>query len=212
MTAFFHHLKVWTYLLLANRNMAAFKRNTFDVQGLLRGKSRVRIVGRGNTICLRSGKYKNIRIGIDGDNNTVEIGEGVAIGLLEIVIQGSSSTITIGKNTQIGGAKIVCCEYQDNVSIGENNLIADDVEFWSCDGHSIYQNGERINRSKPITIGDHVWIGRSVKVLKGATLHSNTVVGMGSLVTAKEYPRNTLIAGFPAKVIKEGITWSVERT
>lgn len=205
-------LKNYILLVSANKKISNFFHNQFDVSGALRGKSKIRIKGKNNTIIIRKGKLKNIRIGIDGDDNKIFIDEEVQIGALEIIIQNSGSQISIGKNTEIGGAKIVCCEFQDLVEIGNYNLIADDVEFWSCDGHSIYQNEARINPSRPIRISDHVWIGRNVKILKGVTLLTNSVVGMGSLVTAKHYPSHTLIAGFPARVIKEGITWSVERT
>lgn len=208
----FNDMQTYVLLVLANKKISNLIHNRFDVNGSLRGKSKIRIRGKNNTIIIRKGKLKNICIGIDGDDNTIFIDEGVQIGALEIIIQNSNSQVTIGKHTEIGGAKIVCCEFQDQVRIGNHNLIADDVEFWSCDGHSIYQNGVRINRSKPIVISDNVWIGRNVKILKGVTLFENTVVGMGSLVTARYYPSHSLIAGFPAKVIKEGITWSVERT
>ena len=208
----FRKVKIFLFLLFANKKISNLLHNKFNVSGLLRGKSRIRISGKNNTITIRNGKYKNVQIGIDGNDNIIDIEEGVQIGSLEIIIQNSSSKILIGKSTQIGGAKIVCCEYQDQVSIGSNNLIADDVEFWSCDGHSIYQNGLRINPSKAIVVADNVWIGRNVKILKGTIILPNTVIGMGSLVTAREYPANALIAGFPAKVIKEDITWSHERT
>ena len=208
----FKQIQAYFFLLLANKKISNLFSNKFQISGVLRGKSRIRISGKNNTITIQNGKYKNIRIGIDGNDNTIIIDEDVQIGALEIIIQNSSSKVLIGKNTQIGGAKIVCCEYQDQVSIGSNNLIADDVELWSCDGHSIYQNGVRINPSKPIVIADNVWIGRNVKILKGATILPDSVIGMGSLVTARNYPANSLIVGFPAKVIKEGITWSHERT
>lgn len=207
-----NRLKVFLYLILANKKISNLLHNQFNVSGLLRGKSRIRISGKNNTISIGSGKLKNIKIGIDGNDNTIIIEDDVQIGLLEIIIQSSSCKILIGEKTQIGGAKIVCCEYQDQVCIGKDNLIADDVEFWSCDGHSIYQDGKRINPSKSIVISDTVWIARNVKILKGVTILPHTVIGMGSLVTAKNYPPNSLIAGFPAKVIKESITWSVERT
>ncbi|HQS67168.1 MAG TPA: acyltransferase [Sulfuricurvum sp.] len=207
-----NQLKIIFFLLLANKKIGNLFNNNFNVSGVLRGKSKIRITGKNNTITIREGSLKNIRIGIDGDDNTIFIDEGTKIGALEIIVQNSGSQVMIGKSTEIGGAKIICCEFKDQVSIGNYNLIADDVEFWSCDGHSVYQNGVRINKSKPIFISDHVWIGRNVKILKGVSLLENTVVGMGSLVTARPYPAHSIIAGFPAKVIKEGITWSVERT
>ncbi|MDD5052457.1 MAG: acyltransferase [Sulfuricurvum sp.] len=205
-------IKTGFFLWLANKKISNFFNNTFDVSGVLRGKSKIRMSGKNNLISIKNGKLKNIRIGIDGNDNSIVIEDNVQIGSLEIIVQNSSCNIHIGQNTQIGGAKIVCCEYQDKVIIGKNNLIADDVEFWSCDGHSIYQNGTRINPSKSIFISDNVWIGRNVKILKGVTISPDTVIGMGSLVTSREYPSNVLLAGFPAKIIKEGITWSAERT
>jgi len=207
----FKQIQAYFFLLLANKRISNLFSNKFQISGVLRGKSRIRISGKNNTIAIGNGKFKNIKIGIDGSNNTITIEDGVQISSLEIIIQSSSCSIFIGRNTQMGGGKIVCCEYQDKVHIGSNSLIADDVEFWSCDGHSIYQSGVRINPSKPIIVSNNVWIGRNVKILKGVTILPNTVIGMGSLVTAREYPANVLIAGFPAKVIKEGITWSVER-
>lgn len=212
MAGVFHRIRIGIFLMLANRKIVNLIYNKFFVNGLLRGKSKIRITGKNNIISIGDGKLKNIRIGIDGDDNTLIIEDGVHIGALEIIIQSSSCEIFIGARTQIGGAKIVCCEYCDQVHIGRDNLIADDVEFWSCDGHSIYQKGIRINPSKPIIVADNIWIGRNVKILKGAIILPNTVIGMGSLVTARNYPANSLIAGFPAKVIKEGITWSHERT
>ncbi len=203
---------VWLSLVQANKKISNFFNNRFELSGVLRGRSKIRIRGKNNTITLRGRKLKNIRIGIDGDENTIFIEENVEIGALEIIIQSSRCHISIGKNTQIGGAKIVCCEPGDRVSIGNDNLIAEEVEFWGCDGHSIYQEGVRINPSKPILISDRVWIARHAKILKGVSIGEQSVVGMNALVTAGIYPPHALIAGIPAKVVKEGITWSAERT
>lgn len=205
-------MKAAFFLGWANNKISNFFNNRFEVLGVLRGRSTIRIRGKNNKITIREGKFKNIRIGIDGNDNTIFIDENVQIGALEIIMQNSGCHIFIGKNTQIGGAKIVCCEFEDCVIIGNDNLIADDVEFWSCDGHSIYQNALRINPSKPIVISDHVWIARSVKILKGVHINPHSVIGMGSLVSARDYPPHSLLAGVPARVIKEEITWSAERT
>lgn len=204
--------RIWLFLFMANKKISNLIRNRFDVDALLRGKSKIRIAGKNNAIEIKNGKLKNVRIGIDGSGNIIRIDKNVQIGSLEIIVQGSDCVVHIGRNTQIGGARIVCCENGNKVIIGDDNLIAEEVEFWSCDGHSIYQNGNRINPSKPILVADRVWIGRHVKILKGVTIHPDTVIGMGSLVTAREYPAGVLLAGFPAKVIREEITWNVERT
>ena len=55
--------------------------------------------------------------------------------------------------------------------------------------------------SKPTKIGDRVWIGANVTVLKGVTIGDNAVIGAGSVVT-KDIPENAIAVGVPAKVIR----------
>ena len=79
-----------------------------------------------------------------------------------------------------------------------------------CDGHPIHNlnSGQPLIGEKPITIGNHVWIGSEATIMKGAKIPDDSVVGWGSLVThdLTTY-RNVVIAGRPAKVIKEEIRW-----
>ena len=56
--------------------------------------------------------------------------------------------------------------------------------------------------TKPIVIGRNAWLGADVKVLAGVTIGENAIVAAGSVVT-KDVPANTVVAGSPAKVIRE---------
>lgn len=51
-------------------------------------------------------------------------------------------------------------------------------------------------------IGDYVWLGFDVTVMPGSQIANNTVVGGGSVVT-KKFPENVIIAGNPARIIRE---------
>lgn len=87
------------------------------------------------------------------------------------------------------------------VRVGHNCMMGPNVGIYTA-GHSI----EPKDRNKsgygiPITIGNDVWIGGSCVVLAGVTVGDNSIVAAGSVVT-KDVPANTIVAGNPAKILK----------
>lgn len=92
----------------------------------------------------------------------------------------------------------------DIVEIGAGATIGRDVVIRSYDGHTISVGDYRI--SEPIMIGKHVWIGQGATILKGVTIGDGAIVAAGAVVT-KDVPAKSIVAGVPAKVIKENINW-----
>ncbi len=92
----------------------------------------------------------------------------------------------------------------DKIEIGENCFIGRDVVIRSFDGHVIHKEGYSV--SAPIIIGNHVWIGQRAMILKGVTIGDGAVIAAGAVVT-KDVPAHSLVAGVPAKVIEQEITW-----
>ena len=90
------------------------------------------------------------------------------------------------------------------IEIGKGCSISDNVSIQDSDNHII--DGDESRLSAPIIIKDHVWIGKNVTILKGVTISEGAVIGAGSVVT-KDVPPNCVVAGNPAKVIKEITTW-----
>ena len=92
----------------------------------------------------------------------------------------------------------------DTIEIGEGATIGRDVVIRSYDGHTILEEGYNI--SLPIKIGNHVWIGQGATILKGVTIGDGSIVASGAIVT-KDVPPHSIVAGVPAKVIKENVCW-----
>ena len=85
----------------------------------------------------------------------------------------------------------------DNVMIGPNTII-------TTVGHPLSPMGRRkhMGVAKPIHIGNDVWIGGNVTILPGVTIGNNVVVAAGAVVS-KDVPENCVVAGVPARKIKD---------
>lgn len=169
-------------------------------------KSSFSFNGKNNSIIFNDNAnmyYTNINI--VGNNNKVTF-NGCS-GILSLVLRGNNCEINIGKDSTMETCYMVCMGQNNSITIGNDCMFSGKVEMWNSDTHLITdmeRNG--INPSKPINIGNHVWLGKNVKILKGVTIGNNSVVGMGSIVT-KDIPENSIAAGNPAKIIKNNIKW-----
>lgn len=170
-----------------------------EIQGLL---ARAReLVGSYNAEGDPGRRRESLRelLGVCGDNVTVQSPVSVLYG----------THTTIGHDVFINGN----CTIQDSarVTIGDRVVIAPDVRLF-CGEHAVdarerWRRGadgslKLVTTTRPITIGSDVWIGGGVIVLPGVTIGSNVVVGAGAVVT-RDVPDNCVVAGVPARVLRE---------
>lgn len=168
------------------------------------------IEGFNNIIKLNGVEVIDSFITIKGSNNKINIENGVKLRKSTITIRGQNSSVTIGSGTTFGEVRIINVGQNNPINIGNNCLFADNIEIWASDTHSIYdKDGYFINPELPINIGNNVWIGSHVKILKGVTIGDGAIVGMNALVTKNIEPK-TLNVGNPSKCIKNDITWSLK--
>ncbi|HSF55658.1 MAG TPA: sugar O-acetyltransferase [Algoriphagus sp.] len=115
--------------------------------------------------------------------------------------------IEIGENTFVNTN---CMFLDDNlIRIGKNGLIAPYVQIYTAvhplkASDRIYQDGESTRyrtSTKPVFIGDNVWIGGNSVIFPGVTIGNNVTVGAGSVVT-KDIPDDVLAFGNPCQVVK----------
>ena len=153
----------------------------------------------------------NGRIFIYGSSNVIIVEDNVIFKSGKIWIEDNGGRIIIKKGTTIEDAEFASVEGKQ-IECGEDCMISSGVRIVTSDSHSIIgvESGKRLNKPGDVTIGNHVWIGNRVAIHKGVKIDDNVVIGACSLVT-NDAPSNTVIAGIPARVIRNGITWKRER-
>ena len=112
-----------------------------------------------------------------------------------------------GHNIYIGDhvfLNVLCTILDGNtVRIGDHVMIGPAVQIYTAAHH--LQAESRIQGweiARPIVIEDNVWLGGGAILLPGVTVGRNAVVGAGAVVS-RNVPANTVVAGNPARVIRE---------
>jgi acetyltransferase-like isoleucine patch superfamily enzyme len=117
---------------------------------------------------------------------------------------GPKATLAVGTSTYISDGTHVAAS--TSISIGRDCAVSWGVTIIDDDGHGFgpppYSN--------PVRIEDRVWIGCNVTILKGVTIGHGSVVAAGAVVARSCQP-NSLLAGVPARVVKEGVEWTDQR-
>lgn len=169
--------------------------------------SYLRVKGKNNHIYIgTNSRLENSKIKIKGKNNKIIINNECYIKGMNFETTAENIFFIIGENTSIQSIKIIMGE--GKIEIGKNCMISLDVEMRNTDSHKIFKDNIIINKNKDIKIGDNVWIGTKVIVLKGAEVGNGSIIGAGSIVTGK-FEENIILGGNPAHKIKEGIRWEV---
>lgn len=111
---------------------------------------------------------------------------------------GPGAAIKVGNNFGVNyGVEIYAAK---SITMGDNTMVGDLVTIYDTAFHSVDEGSEP--RVAPVTIGDNVWLGRGSLVLPGVTIGDHSVVAAGAVVT-KDVPARTVVAGNPARPVRE---------
>lgn len=174
-------------------------------------KNKIKVSGNNNVLYVEEGTLiRNCNILIKGNNNKLHIGKNCVIENSQIILDNENGEIVIGKGTSVGKLLLVSLEPY-KITIGENCMISYDTEIRNTDSHMIYdlETRKRINYGKAVKIGNNVWVGARVIILKGVEVGDNSIIATGSIVN-KNIKLNTIAAGIPAKEVKNKIYWTRE--
>ena len=161
----------------------------------------------------------------------VEVGEGTSVRWLRLGARGGRvrigaqsivrcriafdgpGVVTIGRRCFIGASHIVC---HTAITIGDDAIISWGVTITDHDSHAIEWRGRQNDVSDwmrgkknwasvkiaPVELGSRVWIGFGVTILKGVTVGDGAVIAARSVVT-RNVPANVLVAGTPARIVRQ---------
>ena len=123
--------------------------------------------------------------------------------------------VEIGNHSYLNGGSVECSSH---VYIGEECAIANGVRILDNNWHDVsetnkgYENDDDLSVNndycsiRPVKIGNHVWIATNALVLPGVTIGDGAIIAAGAVVT-KDVPERCMVAGVPAKVVRNGVMW-----
>jgi acetyltransferase-like isoleucine patch superfamily enzyme len=110
--------------------------------------------------------------------------------------------IEIGNNSAVGEYSYFGCS--GGIKIGNDVIMGQYISFHS-ENHNFTDNSKLIREqgvtSKGIELGNNIWVGSKVTFLDGCKVADNSVVAAGAVVS-EAFPKNVVIGGVPAKIIK----------
>jgi acetyltransferase-like isoleucine patch superfamily enzyme len=112
------------------------------------------------------------------------------------------SAIEFGDGVQVNNNAFIKSE-GPGIRIGARALLGSGVTIYDSDFHDLRPNRRRDGRSRmaPVELGEDVFVGDGVKILKGVSIGAHSVIGAGSVVTSS-IPAGVIAAGNPARVIR----------
>lgn len=116
-------------------------------------------------------------------------------------INNAVGDVIIGDHTRVGLHNTII----GPVTIGSHVNLAQGITVTALN-HNFEESSKRIDEqgvtTKPVIIGNDIWIGANAVLLPGVSIGDHSVVAAGAVVT-KDVPPHSLVAGVPAKIIKK---------
>lgn len=176
-------------------------RGCIEIQG--KTKMFMIFIGVGGSKAIES---KKGMIHISKKQNSKIIFKGNAKFSEGIVLYVNKGNLTIGNNFSSNKNCFIASD--NNMKFGDDILLGWNVNIRDSDGHEIIYNtpNAKIKDSK-VSIGNHVWICANTDILKGTKIGDDCVVAYRSCVLGLETFSNSLIGGYPAKILRNDINW-----
>lgn len=188
--------------------------NLVEVSGnvILTGK----VSGTGNVVRIDfEGRRSQIEVRINGDHNTVVIEKPRGTRGLQVRVGNHVPASHCNLHIAPGfscepGTQFLLYNDGNTVTVGEDCMFSSNVKVRAGESpHLIFDaaTGDYLDRSDGVVIGDHVWIGEGVYITKKVSIADGCIVGAHAVVTRRFTEIQAVLAGNPAVVVREGISW-----
>lgn len=217
-------------IIIESKNQEDIKEHYID-----RLRQNIKFKGFDSTVVVNDncvlGKQFNLSM---KDNSYFELGENTKINCLISIndncefrcgnncvfsqsglIEMYDSKIIIGNQFTIEPGYTFRTLRKSAITIGDDCMFSYNINMRTNDGHSIFDvntgnninSTDKLNESRNIYIGNHVWLGMNVTVLYNSNINDGSIIGAMSLVKS-EVPNNCIAAGVPAHITRKDIAWS----
>ena len=185
---------------------------------------KIRLSGTDNKIYVHMPfRFEDCEIEMCGTNNVIIIeppSELTAVGIAGLKIRMRQNRrrrlLHIKKGFSIRSGTFIVAGHNRKIIIGKDCLFSANINLRTNDAHHIYDAKTDIllNAEQDIIIGDKVWCGQKITILKGSIVPPNSVIGTGSIYTHSseknpdmEQIDGNIYAGIPARCVKKHIYW-----
>jgi acetyltransferase-like isoleucine patch superfamily enzyme len=166
----------------------------------------IRFGGDRNRLVVAAGaRLRRLNVEFRGSGAELQVG---ACGASLTVLLGSGCQVRLGHGLTTTGTLYMTAFEGSAISIGADCMVAGGVQIRADDGHPIFDvtSGRRLNRSRPVVVGDHVWLGEGSVLLNGSEVGSGSIVGTRAVVKG-QFANNCVLAGVPARVTRRDVAW-----
>lgn len=211
-------------LRTALQNEQYKKNNTIDIPSDVAKYVRLTINGKNNKVRIgniRFGGAKTLNIVINGSDNEITIENGVYIRTLGITIgepgnspKAHDTSVHIGERSTFAQTCLMTIHSHTRIEIGRDCMFSSGIYIQHTDSHPIYELGQEahFNYADELKIGNHVWVGMGVNILKNVKIADDCILGAYSVIAKSFSEEHCAIAGNPARIIRRGITWRAQHT
>lgn len=192
-------------------NPSELKNNTIIGIPAFLDNSTVQFQGKNNILVVEENvRLSDSSIRFCGDDALIVLSQSKKHAYKIRIDAWQGTTVFFGSDNYFNGSLHAIVSERQNLIVGSKGVFSFGIWIRTADPHIIYDSNtkKRINLSRSVMIGDHVWLGQNCLLLKGTTIGSGSIISANCVMAGKKVESNAVYAGNPGRKLKSGIFFS----